>query len=201
LVGISPPFGEVKSVGPPHGSPAPLTGPLRGVPVRGSLPSRVRSAPHGVEGSFEQLEVCDLFHPSARPIYRGRGSNSLILSTAPLLFRRRGAVLEVCDLCRNCLPPPCGGGGGQLRALPSRVGSDLAPVPPGAGEAKSVGPPHGSPAPLTGPRRGVPVRGSLTPPSGKDAGAARPSRVRSLPRPWRTRVRSAPHGSLRDRTP
>jgi len=34
------------------------------------------------------------------------------------------------------------------------------------------------------------VRGSLTPPSGRDAGAARPSRVRSLP----SRVRSAPHG-------
>ena len=122
LVGISPPFGEVKSVGPPHGSPAPLTGPLRGVPVRGSLPSRVRSAPHGVEGSFEQLEVCDLFHPSARPIYRGRGSNSLILSTAPLLFRRRGAVLEVCDLCRNCLPPPCGGGTDNYERFPHGLG-------------------------------------------------------------------------------
>ena len=34
------------------------------------------------------------------------------------------------------------------------------------------------------------MRGSLTPPSGRDAGAARPSRVRSLP----SRVRSAPHG-------
>jgi len=33
--------------------------------------------------------------------------------------------------------PPPQGGGGQFRALPSRVGSDLAPVPPGAGEPPS----------------------------------------------------------------
>ena len=49
---------------------------------------------------------------------------------------------------------------------------------------------YGVSCPYPSPRRGVPVRGSLTPPSGRDAGAARPSRVRSLP----SRVRSAPHG-------
>ena len=35
--------------------------------------------------------------------------------------------------------------------------------------SRQHGPPHGSPALLPSPRRGVPVRGSLTPPSGRDA--------------------------------
>ena len=81
------------------------------------------------------------------------------------------------------------------------IGSDLAsPAPGGTGASPAPGGtrppsdfcrfPSRVSCPYPSPRRGVPVRGSRTPPSGRDAPPQRPSRVRSLP----SRVRSAPHG-------
>jgi len=71
------------------GSPAPLTGPLRGVPVRGSLPSRVRSAPHGPVGGGATLT--GPFEPR-----EGRSESISEYEFIEEIYYRP--------------PPPCGGG-------------------------------------------------------------------------------------------
>jgi|AntDeeMinimDraft_4_1070355.scaffolds.fasta_scaffold11395_1 hypothetical protein len=44
------------------------------------------------------------------------------LEYAPLLLKRRGAVLGVCDLCRNCPPPPRWGEADNSERFPQGLG-------------------------------------------------------------------------------